>query len=168
MEVMGVVGAVDCACSCCWGLLGLFRSGVAGSYWAMAYTPGCLVGSLLIDVALGLCWMCFACSASRFDMLFALGLGLHLMLGHSCCNLVRVTQRTASLLCVAWVVLPKCSMSRPAVTRLTVYRGWPAFSSQRIFPAMPCARLGPLRSAVARNGFHSRLAGGIFEMLGRR
>ena len=88
----------------------------------LAYTPGCLVGSLLIDVALGLCWICFACSACRFDLLFALGLGLHLMLGHSCCNLVRVTQRTASLLCVAWVVLPKCSTSPPAVTRLTVYR----------------------------------------------
>ena len=38
-----------------------------------------------------------------------------------------------------------------------------AFSSQRIFPAMPCARLGPLRSAVARKGLHSKLAGGIFE-----
>ena len=87
----------------------------------LAYTPGCLVGSLLIDVALGLCWICFACSACRFDLLFALGLGLHLMLGHSCCNLLRVTQRTASLLCVAWVVLRKCSTSPPAVTRLTVY-----------------------------------------------
>ena len=39
----------------------------------------------------------------------------------------------------------------------------PAISQQRIFPAMPCARLGPLRSAVARKGLHSRLAGGIFE-----
>ena len=39
----------------------------------------------------------------------------------------------------------------------------PAISRQRIFPAMPCARLGPLRSAVARKGLHSRLAGGIFE-----
>ena len=37
------------------------------------------------------------------------------------------------------------------------------FSSQRIFPAMPCARLSPLRSAVSRKGLHSRLAGGIFE-----
>ena len=39
----------------------------------------------------------------------------------------------------------------------------PAFSLQRIFPAMPCARLAPLRSAVARKGLHSGLAGGIFE-----
>ena len=39
----------------------------------------------------------------------------------------------------------------------------PAFSLQRIFPAMPCARLAPLRSAVAQKGLHSRLAGGIFE-----
>ena len=39
----------------------------------------------------------------------------------------------------------------------------PAISLQRIFPGMPCARLGPLRSAVARKGLHSRLAGGIFE-----
>ena len=39
----------------------------------------------------------------------------------------------------------------------------PAFSLQRIFPDMPCARLAPLRSAVGRKGLHSRLAGGIFE-----
>ena len=39
----------------------------------------------------------------------------------------------------------------------------PAISLQRIFPAMPCARLGPLRSAVAQKGLHLRLAGGIFE-----
>ena len=38
-----------------------------------------------------------------------------------------------------------------------------AFSSQRIFPAMPCARLAPLRSAVGQKGLHLRLAGGIFE-----
>ena len=37
------------------------------------------------------------------------------------------------------------------------------FSSQRIFPAMPCARLSPLRSAVTQKALHSRLAGGIFE-----
>ena len=68
---MGIVGAVDCACRCCWGLLGLFGSGVAGSYWAMLLllgTPGCLVGGLLIDVALRLYWICFACSASRCYM----------------------------------------------------------------------------------------------------
>ena len=103
----------------------------------LAYTPGCLVGSLLIDVALGLCWICFACSACRFDLLFALGLGLHLMLGHSCCNLLRVTQRTASLLCVAWVVLRKCSTSPPAVTRLTVYRR--PNMTRRAFPAKQCS-----------------------------
>ena len=39
----------------------------------------------------------------------------------------------------------------------------PAISLQRIFPAMPCARLAPLRSAVAQKGLHSKLAGGIFE-----
>ena len=39
----------------------------------------------------------------------------------------------------------------------------PAISLQRIFPAMPCARLAPLRSAVGQNGLHLRLAGGIFE-----
>ena len=39
----------------------------------------------------------------------------------------------------------------------------PAISLQRIFPGMPCARLGPLRSAVARTSLHVRLAGGIFE-----
>ena len=39
----------------------------------------------------------------------------------------------------------------------------PAFSLQRIFPAMPCARLAPLRSAVGQNGLHLMLAGGIFE-----
>ena len=33
----------------------------------------------------------------------------------------------------------------------------------RLFQAMPCARLGPLRSAVARKGLHLRLAGGLFE-----
>ena len=37
------------------------------------------------------------------------------------------------------------------------------FSRHRIFPAMACARLAPLRSAVGQNGLHSRLAGGIFE-----
>ena len=36
-------------------------------------------------------------------------------------------------------------------------------SRHRIFPAMACARLAPLRSAVGRKGLHSRLAGGIFE-----
>ena len=41
----------------------------------------------------------------------------------------------------------------------------PAFSLQRIFPDMPCARLAPLRSAVGRKGLHSRLAGGIFEKI---
>ena len=39
----------------------------------------------------------------------------------------------------------------------------PAISLQRIFPAMACARLAPLRSAIGRKGLHSRLAGGIFE-----
>ena len=43
----------------------------------------------------------------------------------------------------------------------------PAFSLQRIFPAMPCARLAPLRSAVGRKGLHSRLAGGIFEKIAK-
>ena len=43
----------------------------------------------------------------------------------------------------------------------------PAFSFQRIFPAMPCARLAPLRSAVGQKGFHSRLAGGIFEKIAK-
>ena len=50
-----------------------------------------------------------------------------------------------------------------AIRALMRRRSRTAFSSQRIFPAMPCARLGPLRSAVARKGLHSRLAGGIFE-----
>ena len=43
----------------------------------------------------------------------------------------------------------------------------PAFSLQRIFPDMPCARLAPLRSAVGRKGLHSRLAGGIFEKIAK-
>ena len=30
----------------------------------LAYAPGCLLGGLLIDVALRLYWICFACSAS--------------------------------------------------------------------------------------------------------
>ena len=50
-----------------------------------------------------------------------------------------------------------------AIRALMRRRSRTAFSSQKIFPAMPCARLGPLRSAVARKGLHSRLAGGIFE-----
>ena len=50
-----------------------------------------------------------------------------------------------------------------AIRALMRRRSRTAFSSQRIFPAMPCARLGPLRSAVGQNGLHSRLAGGIFE-----
>ena len=37
------------------------------------------------------------------------------------------------------------------------------FSRHRIFPAMACARLAPLRSAVGQKGLHLRLAGGIFE-----
>ena len=76
----------------------------------LAYAPGCLVGGLLNDVALRLCWICFACSPSGccllvlqligfalLGMLFALGLGLNLTLGHSCCKVVRVSQRMASL-----------------------------------------------------------------------
>ena len=41
------------------------------------------------------------------------------------------------------------------------------FSRHRIFPAMACARLAPLRSAVGRKGIHSRLAGGIFKKLAK-
>ena len=41
------------------------------------------------------------------------------------------------------------------------------FSRQRIFPAMACARLAPLRSAVGQKGLHSRLAGGIFEKIAK-
>ena len=76
----------------------------------LAYAPGCLVGGLLNDVALRLCWINFACPPSGccllvlqlmgfalLGMLFALGLGLNFTLGHSCCNLVRVSQRKASL-----------------------------------------------------------------------
>ena len=53
----------------------------------------------------------------------------------------------------------------PVSAMRAVMRRWfrTTFSSQRIFPAMPCARLSPLRSAVSRKGLHSRLAGGIFE-----
>ena len=43
----------------------------------------------------------------------------------------------------------------------------PAFSLQRIFPAMPCARLAPLRSAVGQKGLHLRLAGGILEKIAK-
>ena len=50
-----------------------------------------------------------------------------------------------------------------AIRALMRRRSRTAFSSQRIFPAMPCARLDPLRSAVGQNGVHSRLAGDIFE-----
>ena len=50
-----------------------------------------------------------------------------------------------------------------AIRALMRRRSRTAFSSRRIFPAMPCARLGPLRSAVGQNGLHLKLAGGIFE-----
>ena len=39
----------------------------------------------------------------------------------------------------------------------------PAFSLQRIFPAMACARLGAPWSALARKPGLEALAGGIFE-----
>ena len=41
------------------------------------------------------------------------------------------------------------------------------FSRHRISPAMACARLAPLRSAVGQKGLHSRLAGGIFEKIAK-
>ena len=43
----------------------------------------------------------------------------------------------------------------------------PAFSLSKIFPAMPCARLAPLRFAVGQKGLHSMLAGGIFEKIAK-
>ena len=58
------------------------------------------------------------------------------------------------VLCISPVTAMRALMRRRSRT---------AFSSQRIFPAMPCARLAPLRSAVGQNGLHLRLAGGIFE-----
>ena len=62
--------------------------------------------------------------------------------------------------CFAGVLrLSPVSALRAAMQR----RSRSPFSRQRIFPAMPCARLAPLRSAVGRKGLHSRLAGGIFE-----
>ena len=62
--------------------------------------------------------------------------------------------------CFAGVLrLSPVSALRAAMQR----RSRSPFSRQRIFPAMACARLAPLRSAVGRKGLHSRLAGGIFE-----
>ena len=62
--------------------------------------------------------------------------------------------------CFAGVLrLSPVSAHRAAMQR----RSRSPFSRQRIFPAMACARLAPLRSAVGRKGLHSRLAGGIFE-----
>ena len=58
------------------------------------------------------------------------------------------------VLCISPVTAMRALMRR---------RSPSAFSLQRIFPAMPCARLAPERSAVGQKNLHSRLAGGIFE-----
>ena len=63
-DAVMVIALFSCL-GCCWSTTIVSLVLLAAD---LAYTPGCLVGGLLIDVALRLYWICFACSASRCYM----------------------------------------------------------------------------------------------------